>query len=127
MKNIIYIRTAAVVAVLIGFMPVIAGYKVLSGAFVPDYNVLTWLVNYNVIMGIVSIVTGLALWITHRFAFKLTSFVAIAHISVLALLLTVFSNIVADHSIKAMVFRSVIWVMLYIIVWKKSAPGSSKT
>lgn len=127
MKNIIYIKIAAVVAVVIGFMPVIAGYKVLSGAFVPDYNVLTWLVNYNMTMGIISIITGLALWINYRFSFKLTSFVAIAHISVLTLLLTVFSSIISNHSIKAMVFRSVIWVVLFIIVWKKSAASSSKT
>ncbi len=122
MKNIVYIKIAAVVAAGIGLMAVVAGSKVLTGASIPEYNVLPWLVKYNVTMGILSVVTGIVLWLNHRFALKLTGFVGIAHMTVLVLLLTVFGNTVAAHSINAMIFRSVIWIVLFVIVWKKSIP-----
>jgi len=127
MKNIVYIRFAAVVAAVIGLMPIVAGIKVLSGAFVPDYNVLTWLVKYNLIMGITSVLIGIVLWFNHKFSTKLTAFIAIAHITVLSLLLTVFSEIVAEKSIKAMVFRAVVWVLLFVVVCKKSNHDSIET
>ncbi len=51
MKNSVYCKIAAVVAVVMGLMAAITGTRVLVGAFVPNYHVLPWLVQYNVIMG----------------------------------------------------------------------------
>ncbi len=120
MKNIVYIKIAAVVAAGIGLMAIVIGSKVLMGVFTPDYHIIPWLVKYNVIMGIISIIAGVVIWLNHRFCVKLTAFVALTHISVLILLLTVFVSVVADHSIKAMIFRSVTWVVLFVIVLRKT-------
>ena len=88
----------------------------LTGQFVPAYTVLPWLVYYNVFMGIVSLIAGLLIWREHGFAFRLSSLVASAHILVLSLLLIIFNTVVAPGSIKAMIFRSVVWVIIFVVV-----------
>ncbi len=127
MKNIIYLRIAAIAAAGIGLMAVVVGSKVLAGTFIPDYHIIPWLVKYNVTMGIISIITGIMLWLNHRLGVKLTAFVGLAHISVLVLLLAFFYGVVAGHSIKAMIFRSVTWVVLFVIVRKKTTHSPNKT
>jgi len=109
-------KIAASVALVIGLMAIIAGSRVLTGLFVPAYTVLPWLVYYNVFMGVISLIAGLLIWKEHGFAFRLSSLVASAYILVLSLLLIIFNTVVAPGSIKAMIFRSVIWVVIFIVV-----------
>ncbi len=120
MKNALYFKIAAVVAAIMGLMALVTGTRVLVGAFVPDYHVLPWLVKYNVTMGAVSVFTGVVLWLRTKIALRLTALVTVAHVTVLALLLTVFHSVVATHSIRAMIFRSVVWLILFVLVWKRS-------
>jgi len=121
MKSSLYFKIAAVVAVVMGLMATVTGTRVLVGTFVPNYHVLPWLVKYNVTMGIVSIFTGIVLWVRAKIALRLTALVTVVHVTVLALLLTVFHSVVATHSVRAMVFGSVVWLILFVLVWKKSA------
>lgn len=109
-------KIAASVALVIGLMAIIAGTRVLTGLIVPAYTVLPWLVYYNVFMGVVSLIAGLLIWKEHGFAFRLSSLIASAHILVLSLLLIIFNTVVAPGSIKAMIFRSVVWVIIFIVV-----------
>jgi len=127
MKNTVYIRIAALVAAVIGLMAVVVGFKVLTGRFIPDYNVLPWLVKYNTAMGVLSIVTAIVLWLNNRFGLKLTALVALSHVAVLGALLTAYHDVVAAHSVKAMIFRAATWVVLFIVVWKKTARNPAKT
>lgn len=127
MKNPIFNKIASVIAVIIGILPVITGTKVLIGAYVPDYTVLIWLVIYNVSIGALSVITGILIWINNKLSKPLTVLITVAHISILTLLLTVFSDIVSTSSIKAMLVRSVTWVILFIIISKNTDYGASKT
>ena len=117
MKNIL-LKIAAAVALIIGLMAAITGTRVLTGSFIPDYNVLPWLVYYNVFMGLASIFTGILIWKKHSKALTFTIGITAGHISVLLSLLTIFNSIVAHHSINAMIFRSSIWLILLFVVWK---------
>ncbi len=125
MKNNIFIRFAAVIAVVIGILPIITGIKVLIGSSVPDYTVLTWLVIYNVSIGAISVITGILLWINHKLSKSLSAFIAIVHISILMLLLTVFNEIVASKSIKVMVIRAITWIIIFIVVSKNKNSTST--
>lgn len=109
-------KVAASLALILGLMTIITGTRVLTGQFVPGYTVLQWLVYYNVFMGVVSLIAGLLIWKGHGFALRLSSLIASAHILVLSLLLIIFNTVVAPASIKAMVFRSVIWIVIFIVV-----------
>ena len=60
MKNIH--KIAAILAFFIGLMSIIAGSKVLLAIDTKNYNVLNWLVSYNVLFGFLSIVTAYFIW-----------------------------------------------------------------
>ena len=117
MKNIL-LKISAVVSLLIGLMADFTGTRVLLGSFIPEYNVLTWLVYYNVFMGLVSILTGLLIWKNYSKILVFTIGITAGHISVLLSLLTIYNSVVAQQSINAMIFRSAIWVIIAIVVWK---------
>ena len=51
-------------------------------------------------------------------AILFTLFITSAHIIVFLLLKTVFNDVISDHSVNAMTFRSVAWVVITVIVWK---------
>ncbi len=118
MNRIIYLRIIAVVAAIIGGMAVVAGSRVLTGASVPDYHVIPWLVKYNVMMGVISIVTAGLLWIKNFWGKIGAVFITSGHILVLLLLLTLFSNEVAQHSVNAMTFRATVWILLTAFIKK---------
>ena len=110
------LKIAAGAAILIGSMSVVTGTRALTGTFNPGYTTFTALISYNVLMGLVSIVAGYLIWKNHKRALSLSGFITIGHIAVLLSLITVFNDIVAQQSVKAMIFRSVIWVVIIITV-----------
>ena len=48
-------KTAAILALFIGLMSVLVGSLILLGIDTKEYNILNWLVSYNVIFGVISI------------------------------------------------------------------------
>lgn len=114
----IVIRIVAVLAALVGIMAVVAGSRVLLGLLVPDYQYFTSLIVYNVFMGIVSVIAGVIIWKRNNNSLLCASIISSFHIIVLLLLLTVFNDVISGHSINAMTFRSVAWVIFSIIIWK---------
>ena len=118
MKNIL-IKIVAGAALLLGLMAVFTGTRVLTGYFDPGYNILPWLVYYNVFMGLVSLFAGLLIWKENAKALLLSGIITVGHISVLLSLLTFFNSVVATQSIKAMIFRSSVWLIIIFVVWKK--------
>jgi len=107
-------KIAAVLAFLIGLMSVFAGSKVLLGIDTKDYTVLTWLVLYNVIFGVISIFVAYLIWKNKNIAKNLTLFVLAMHFMVF-IYLKFMSVIVATESIDAMLFRTGIWIAIAIL------------
>ena len=113
----IVIRIIAILAAIIGLMAVITGLRVLGGLFDPGYQYFTTLVTYNVIMGAVSVIAGTLIWQRNSKAILYSGIIAILHILVLLSLITIFNDIISDHSIGAMTFRSIAWIVFTVIVW----------
>jgi hypothetical protein len=110
-------RIIAVIAGIIGIMAAITGSRVLLGLFDPGYQYFTPLISYNVVMGLISVVAAFFIWKGDKKALYLAYFITAAHVIVFLLLKTIFSDIIADHSVNAMTFRSVIWIVFSVIVW----------
>lgn len=116
MKNLY--KIAAILALLIGGISIVAGSKVLLGIDVKDYTVLNWLVIYNVILGGISIVAAILIWKNNKSARKIIIAILISHLLVF-LYLYFISQEVALESIKAMGFRISIWILIYLLTFKK--------
>lgn len=114
MKNLH--KIASIFAFFIGAMSVFAGSKVLFGIDIKDYNVLNWLVLYNVILGVISIVTSYLIWKKNKLSKSLILAILVLHSSIL-MYLYLFSEIVASESIKAMSFRVSIWITIFLLTF----------
>lgn len=112
MKNLY--KIAAALALFIGLMSVFAGSKVLLGIDTKEYTVLSWLVQYNVVFGVVSMLAAYLLWKNSLSSKKIVIFILTAHI-LMALYLKFFNEAVASESIKAMLFRISIWVVISLL------------
>jgi len=110
----IFNKIAAVLALFIGLMSVFAGSKVLLGIDTKDYNVLTWLVSYNVVFGFLSIFAVYLIWKAKEKSKYLTLFILTMHFLVFNYLIF-FSNNAAAESIKAMIFRTSIWILIVVL------------
>ncbi len=113
MKNI-FQKIAAILALFIGIMSVIAGSKVLLDIDTKEYNVLTWLVSYNVAMGVVSVFTAILIW-KNKVLFKtVASAILVLHFMVF-IFLKYISTQATSESINAMIFRTSIWLVIIIL------------
>jgi hypothetical protein len=114
----IIIRIIAVLATIIGIMAAITGSRVLLGLFDPGYQYFTTLIGYNIAMGVVSVIAGVLIWHRNSKALFLAYFITSAHIIVFLLLKTIYNDVISDHSVNAMTFRSVAWIIFSIVIWK---------
>ncbi|ARV15554.1 hypothetical protein [Polaribacter sp. SA4-12] len=106
--------TGALLAFFIGIMSVFSGSLVLFGTATKDYNVLQWLVIYNVIVGVISIIGAYLIWRNTLISKKLILVILGLHFLIL-FYLAFFSETVAVESIQAMSFRVVIWLIIAIV------------
>lgn len=111
-------KITAVLAILMGIMPIVTGSRVLFGFFDPGYRYFIILILYNIIMGSVSVFAGIYIWRNHRRALFYSVFIAVSHTVVLLSLLSKFNDIISDESIAAMTVRSALWIIFTTIVWK---------
>ena len=107
-------KIAAFLALFIGLMSVFAGSKVIFGIDTKDYTVLTGLVVYNVILGLISIFTAYLIWKSIDQSKNLSLFILTMHFMVF-IYLKFFNNSVASESIKAMIFRMSIWLLIVLL------------
>ena len=107
-------KIAAVLALFIGLMSVFAGSKVLLDIDTKDYTILIWLVSYNVIFGLISIFAAYLLWKAKKNSKNLTLFILSMHFMVF-IYLKFLSNTVATESVKAMIFRTSIWIFIVVL------------
>ncbi len=108
----ILVKIIAVIAAAIGIMAVFVGSRVLLGLFDPGYQYFTTLVSYNVIMGAVSVFAGILIWTKNSKALLTAYIILGAHFIVLILIMTVFGDVISDHSVSAMTFRVSVWIVL---------------
>lgn len=108
-------------AVLISIPTIIEGGSVLLGISHPDQIVLKWLVFYNVVMAIISLLV--AAMIAFRYSGKAAAarLIFFGHLSVLIILIGIHftTGQVALKSIGAMSMRSTIWLVINILIWKR--------
>lgn len=104
-------KTASILAFTIGVMSILGGGLALRG-WDPGYSVLPWLPAYNLILGVLTLVPAVMIWIDHRHAMAAAIIMTSIHATILLLLLTLFRDAVAAESIRAMLFRLVIWMVI---------------
>lgn len=130
MNIAIYKKIAASVAIVFSIFSIIEGSHTLLGTTQPEYKVLKPLLIYNVAMGFVGIFVGITLWLNHRRALMLITIVAAMHLTVLLIVVVIYlsDGAVAMHSVKAMIIRSMVWLVIAGIAWKtnKSEEFNSK-
>lgn len=117
-------RAAALVGGAFGMAGMVAGTRVLSGLDVPDYQVLRWLVVYNLVTSGVAVVVAVALWRGRRWATNGARGLAVAHACVFVGLvgLRVSGRNVADDSLAAMSLRTLVWA---VAAWTASRSDRS--
>ncbi len=113
----VVVKIISILAILIGVMAIFAGGSVLLGITIPDYRYFDSLVIYNVILGFASILAGYFIWTDNKRALPLSFLITSLHLIVLLLLLTTFNHIISEHSVAAMSFRSVVWIVISSIVF----------
>ncbi|MEO8168530.1 MAG: hypothetical protein ABI623_09795 [bacterium] len=120
MKKSLFRRIAAGVAAAFSLVTIVEGSQVLLGISHPDYVVLLPLLMYNVTMGVVGLVSGVALWLNRHRALTLVAIIGAAHIIVLLIVGVMYfsGGAVALNSVRAMTMRSVIWLAIAWIAWK---------
>lgn len=109
------IGLAAILAFFIGLMSIIAGSKVLLAIDSKNYNVLNWLVSYNVLFGFLSIATAYFIWSKNELLKLASIFIPVSHILILFYLI-IFSENAASESIYAMVFRVSVWAVISLLI-----------
>ena len=109
----IFKKIAAFLALFIGLMSVFAGSKVLLGIDTKDYNVLIWLVVYNLVMGFVSLFAAYLMWKNNYRANNMITLILSLHFLVLVYL-NFISDTAAHESQMAMVFRTIVWFTIAI-------------
>lgn len=107
-------KIAALLALFIGLMSVFAGSKVLLGIVTKDYTVITWLVTYNIFFGLTSIITAYFLWRKNKWGLVMMWFILIAHF-VVFIYLKFISDLAANESKMAMLFRVSIWLIIVMM------------
>ena len=110
---------ATILAILIGIISIIPGSMILLGLRIVDYTVLTWLVVYNVALGVTSILVAYQIGKQHRKSKIMIMSILILHLLVLGYLYF-FNERVAAESIKAMSFRVSIWVVILLLTLIKN-------
>ena len=115
--NIRYI-VAGLIALAIGAMATFAGGQVIFLGKEKDYFVISWLPYYNFTMGVITVfITAPLILRAAPLAKTLALATFAAHATVMTILLTVYRDVVADHSLKAMSIRLAAWVLVLALLY----------
>lgn len=112
-------RIMAAVAVVFGIVTIIAGSRVLTGTD-PGYTVFQPLLVYNTLMGIAYIAGGLMIWRNIRRGKYVAASIFTLNLIVLGGIAYLYfiSDGVAVDSLRAMILRTVVWLVLLLgSVW----------
>jgi hypothetical protein len=105
-------KAASILAFLIGAMAVFSGGQILLGK-IPDYYVIEWLPVYNFTIGVITLfITAVLIWKNSRYGFLAAVSTLTAHLAVMVILQTSYANLVATDSIRAMIIRITVWMII---------------
>ena len=110
LKNI-----ASFLALFIGVMSIFAGTRVLMGIDIKEYNVMPMLVIYNVVIGAIAIITAFLIFKEKPLAKKMSYLILALHFIVL-LAISFLIKETAFESKMAMIFRTVIWLIIIVFL-----------
>lgn len=116
---------AAIVAILFGIVTLIAGSRVLLGAD-PGYAVFRSLLIFNTAMGLAYLVAGVIAWRSAGAGKRAAGAIFLLNFLVLVGILVVYRNGggVAIDSLRAMTFRTIVWLVLFVVL---SLPGRTRS
>ena len=120
----------ALIAVLFGFATIIAGARVLTGSD-PGYIVFRPLLVYNTAMGIAYVAAGVIAWRSLDKGKYAAAAIFALNLLVLGTISYLYAtgSAVAINSVRAMTFRTVVWLVLFLgLAWMsyKNNPSDSK-
>ncbi|MCK5633757.1 MAG: hypothetical protein KAI06_01665 [Anaerolineales bacterium] len=112
----IFRKIAAALAFIIGAMAIFAGSQVMLGKIM-DYYVIDWLPIYNFVLGLMAaFITAILIWKGSKFALPAAIGTFASHGIVMLILQTVYRDVVASDSIKAMTVRLVVWLIILTLM-----------
>ena len=128
--NTILTKAASILAFTIGAMAVFSGGKVLLGQM-PDYYVIDWVPVYNFSVGLITVAfTAITLWRNGKLALPTAIATLSSHSIVMIVLQTIYRDVVAPESTKAMTVRITAWTiiltLLLIQVWMNRDTRANK-
>lgn len=112
-------KVFALIAVLFGIATIIAGTRVLTGSD-PGYIVFRPLLVYNTAMGIAYVAAGVIAWRSLDKGKYAAATIFALNLLVLATISYLYAtgSAVAINSVRAMTFRTVVWLVLFIgLTW----------
>lgn len=120
--------SAAVVAMIFGVATIAAGTRVLLGAD-PGYVVFRPLLFFNTAMGFAYIVVGVLAWKRSGLGARGAGLVAALNLAVLLAIALLYAadRPIATTSLKAMAFRTVVWVVLFLVLLWASRQASPES
>lgn len=113
----IVLGLAAAVAMLFGVATLFAGTRVLLGAD-PGYVVFRPLLIYNTTMGVAYVIAGVMIWRRLARGRYAAGAIFLLNLLVLAGIVALYRSggAVAVDSLRAMTFRTVVWLVLFFVV-----------
>jgi hypothetical protein len=117
-----WVRLTAAVGLVFSALAIVAGTRVLTGRDVPDYQVLPWLVQYNVAAGAIGAVVALSVWWGRPWARLAAGALAAVHGGVLLILVAtrLTGGVVANDSLLAMTLRATVWLGVALVAHRAS-------
>lgn len=113
-------RTVAVVAAVFGLATIVAGGRVLTGWSDPGYVVYRPLLIYNTVMGVAYLAAGVVIWRSLHWGKVVAATIFVLNLVVLGGIVFLYmeGSPVAIDSLRAMTFRTAVWLALFVVlVW----------
>lgn len=111
-------RVISIFSLILGFFTFMDGLPILFKINIPDHNVLNWLLYYNLLMAVLTIVAGISFWRGKILSIPSSGILAIGHTIVMVMILTAFADLAAVKSQIAMTVRSITWVLIFVLSLK---------
>jgi hypothetical protein len=122
------VASAAIVAMIFGVATVAAGTRVLLGAD-PGYVVFRPLLLFNTAMGFAYVIVGVLAWKRSGLGARGAGLVAVLNLAVLVAIALLYTadRPIAINSLKAMAFRTIVWVVLFLVLFLASRQASPES
>ncbi|MDA0239747.1 MAG: hypothetical protein O3A84_06930 [Proteobacteria bacterium] len=120
------VAAVVVVAVLFGVVTMVTGTRVLLGAD-PGYAPYPPLLWFNTMMGAVYVIVGVLAWCSLRRGMQGAGIIFAVNLASLAVIGILYApdGPIAVTSLQAMTLRTVVWLVLFLVLWWSSRRKSA--